>query len=359
VSHRPWLVLASVLALVTACNRSRAPHARDEATPSRQTPGELPRDASSSSLWPATIEPLGGSAHANESAEACLARHRASLSTGVAEAIAELEYDRFFEDVCVTERALSARDATLCRTITASAMRDGCTMRVAVLAGDPEMCPVATKGRDPLCLAFTTGELAFCETAMSRDRPRCRATLRDDPRACRGAIDLGLCEATHARFAAVTAPRRKTRSISTSAAVTATRKDAPGEVTPVLPDFARGLVLAREGCSDVVEVVSTTERFGTRPALVSLRFTLPPGEERPIRIAAASMTLRMRLSGRTFDTVLGASGELVIRELARERLGRIELDLDVTVRDGDERWRIHGAIATFVRDLETGACTPD
>mgnify|MGYP002140463397 CR=1 FL=1 len=47
------------------------------------------------------------------------------------------------------------------------------------------------------------------------------------------------------------------------------------------------------------------------------------------------------------------------RELTRERLGRVRLDLDLTVRDGDERWRIRGEIATFVRDLETGACASD
>lgn len=355
---RPGLVVASVVTLLAACARTRE-------TPSRETAASAPTRTSqtlttdaSSSLWPATIEPLGSPARANESPAACLARHRASLTTGVAEAIAELEYDRFFEDVCATERALAARDVTLCRTITASAMQNGCTMRVAVLAGDPELCPVEAAGRDPLCLAFTTGELAYCETTPARERPRCRATLRDEPRACQGALDPGLCEATRTRFGAITRGRRKTRAMTTSATLTATRKDAPGEVTPILPDFARGLVLTRDGCSDVVEIVSTTERFGTREALVSLRFTIPPDAPRPIHIPAAAITLRVRLSGRVFDTVLGATGEIVVGAFVRERLGAVALDVDVTVRDGDERWRIHGPIRTFVRDLDTGPCMP-
>lgn len=343
--------LAFALCTLCACTSPREQSEAPRPTRAAQAAG---RDAGQGSLWPAEVTPLD--APIARADEACLARHRSTLSTGVAEAIADLRYDRFFQDVCAAERALAERDRGPCAEIVASPLRAGCELRVAVLRGEPGACPTSSAGRDPLCLAFTTGERAYCETVPTRDRVRCRAALKNDRALCSGAADAALCEATVARFGGVVAARARGRAIPTRTVVHGARLDAAGAVELALHELERGARLTAEGCDYVLELEDGPARFSSTPAIVRLRLVVPARSPSPHAIAPERFELRVRARERILDDTLGASGTITVTRLEPSRLGALELAFDVTLRDGDERWRFTGDVRTFVRDLDDARC---
>lgn len=357
---RPALVRLFVATLLVAGCDTRGPSrpaTRDRGTAATDTRrGADAGDAAEpSSLWPARIDALGADTQAPELA-ACLARHREGLGTSVAEALSDLGYTRFFEDVCASERALATRDVAACASITATAMREGCALRVATLTGDPERCPTGPSGRDALCLAFTTGELAYCATALAGDRVRCRAALEDDAEGCARAPDRALCEATVARFGGVVAPRVKRTVVAARSSLAATREG--GASSPLAgADPARGVRLVpRAPCAHVITLEAPLARFGTDDALLALEVAVPVDAALPFRVPIEAARVRVRVGGRTFDEELGASGAVIVERLTRARLGAVTITLDTRLRDGDVRTRLSGRFESFVRDLEP-ACS--
>jgi len=121
--------------------------------------------------------------------EAC-ARARATTDPVLADAIDALGYDTLTRDACRVLEALKAKDNQLCKPIASSTLRARCESNVAVLVGDPHLCPLMglTKGdaREPLCLARASRDERFCAALFSLQRSSCKAMVtghRDD---CRG-----------------------------------------------------------------------------------------------------------------------------------------------------------------------------
>ena len=112
--------------------------------------------------------------------DSCVRKHAVSDPV-LADVIDALGYDTLLRDACRTLQALKANDAKLCRPIAASPLRQRCETQVAVLAGDPALCPrltgVMPGAREPVCLARASRDERLCAGAQAGDRQTCRALV--------------------------------------------------------------------------------------------------------------------------------------------------------------------------------------
>jgi hypothetical protein len=120
--------------------------------------------------------------------EACVRAHRITDPV-LGDAIDTLGYDTLVGDACRILAALKAKDGKLCSPIAASPLRHRCETQVAVLAGEPALCPVAGGGggvqaREPVCLARASRDERLCAAALPADRAACKALVRGSSSDC-------------------------------------------------------------------------------------------------------------------------------------------------------------------------------
>jgi len=120
--------------------------------------------------------------------DACVHAHRVTDPV-LADAVDSLGYDTLVRDACRTVQALKSKDARLCSPIAASSLRQRCEAQVAVLTGQPALCPVAgggsaSQGRDPVCLARASRDERLCAAALPSDRTTCKALVGGRARDC-------------------------------------------------------------------------------------------------------------------------------------------------------------------------------
>ena len=108
----------------------------------------------------------------------------------IGDAIDALGYDTLIGDACRVLEALKAKDARRCRPIAASSLRARCETNVAVLVGDPRLCPLTALGkgdaRDPLCLARASRDERLCAAMISSERASCKAMVNGRADECHG-----------------------------------------------------------------------------------------------------------------------------------------------------------------------------
>jgi hypothetical protein len=108
------------------------------------------------------------------------------------DAIDALGYDTLARDACRTLQALRAKDPRHCQPISASPLRQRCEAQVAIVAGEPALCPVVTANagigaaREPVCLARASRDERFCAAALPGERATCAALVRGRAAECRG-----------------------------------------------------------------------------------------------------------------------------------------------------------------------------
>jgi hypothetical protein len=121
--------------------------------------------------------------------DSCVRAHAVSDSV-LADVVDALGYDTLVRDACRTLQALKAKEAKLCGPIAASPLRQRCETQVAVLAGDPALCPrlpgVMAGARDPVCLARASRDERLCAAAAAGDRETCRALVLGRSNECGG-----------------------------------------------------------------------------------------------------------------------------------------------------------------------------
>jgi len=121
--------------------------------------------------------------------EAC-ARARGTSDPVLADAIDALGYDTLTRDACRVLEALKSKDKQLCKPIASSPLRTRCESNVAVLVGDPRLCPLTGLGkgdaRDPLCLARARRDDRLCAAMISSERASCKAMVSGRAEECRG-----------------------------------------------------------------------------------------------------------------------------------------------------------------------------
>jgi hypothetical protein len=120
--------------------------------------------------------------------DACVRAHRVTDPL-LADAVDALGYDTLVRDACRTLQALKSKDTKPCQPIAAAALRMRCESQVAVLAGEPALCPLVSGGgpvpaREPVCLARASRDERLCAAARGSDRTVCQALVRGRSSEC-------------------------------------------------------------------------------------------------------------------------------------------------------------------------------
>lgn len=211
------------------------------------------------SVWPSQgVVELGMDLEREETVAACVRRVRDRLAPEVAEAVADLGYDTFVEDLCGARAAVRAGDEAACDGLSVSTARRGCRRRLAVAHGRPEACPddVALLGREPLCLAWAARDAGLCRALDGTAAARCEAVLAGDAGRCARLPPnaRARCASEVARYGAalgVGRPPRPARAVAPELAFAVWRgareDDAAVPVETVSHALDRGIVGGRCG----------------------------------------------------------------------------------------------------------------
>ncbi|MCU0672080.1 MAG: hypothetical protein MUE69_04735 [Myxococcota bacterium] len=341
-----WVFLTIVL---WACgSEATAPEAPPP--PRVPTPEEVVVEASPSP-WPTETASLEESLARFEDEASCVARLRQSVPVELAQALADLGYDAVLDDVCRDLRAGKSGDPAACESLGATGLRDGCRLRVALATRTPEHCPPARamEGRDPSCLAWTTGVTRLCDATVGDARRRCVAVATNDARAC--GRDAS-CAAAVRRYGSSVVASEDGDDLDEEGA----RDDvalsivhtSAGEArrTEHVDTVARGVALAAEGCASRarVEVGGPLSEGAQLVLEVVLRVDESgawSGDVRDLRFAER----RLAVPSVVMDAV---ADELVVQ---RQRGGAIAMR--VRGRLGTDA-TLEVVLRSFVRDFEAG-----
>lgn len=134
----------------------------------------------------------------------CVARSTHALSPELSAALGVLESDALLEDGCRLDLAPRLAQPTLCEGVRATALRDACTARAAIVMGVPERCPASPgmRGRDPECVALSARDPRLCAAAPGGERARCVALAHADGRAC-ARVDVAFARSCARELAAL------------------------------------------------------------------------------------------------------------------------------------------------------------
>lgn len=313
-----------------------------EAPPPRPIAPEAVEVEAGPSPWPTDTVSLEESLERFEDLTSCVEGLRSSVPVEVAESLADLGYDAVLEDVCRGLAAAKARDPEACDALGATALRDGCRRRVALSSKDPEHCPPARamEGRDPSCLAWTTGVTRLCDATVGEVRRTCESVSKNDPSTC--GRDPA-CVAAVRRYGGSVAPVIEPDELVASLTIVHTAAD--GEEGRTTHDtLSRGVALSTEGCGSRVRI----EVGGplSEGAQLMVEVVVLPGDDgvwradvrdlrwAPRRLAVPSVVMDASVDRITLDRRRGG----LISMRLRGRLGT-EATLEVT-------------LSTFVRDLD-------
>ncbi|MCA9617254.1 MAG: hypothetical protein KC586_31045, partial [Myxococcales bacterium] len=292
------------------------------------------------SPWPLETASLRESLERFTDVTSCVTRLRAGVPVEVAESLADLGYDAVFEDLCRALDAAKKGDPTACGELGATALRDGCQRRVALASGNPDHCPPARgrEGRDPICLAWTTGLVGLCDATVGDSRRTCRAVAARDASTCRADAR---CRAAVQRYADSVADAQ---SDTLEASLRFTHGVGEHEDERSSDVLSSGVVLDVVGCEYRTRV-SVGGPLTEGPQL-DLELAFVPGDEGWLVQARALRYADRRVAVPTVASELASEDA----RFEPRRAGRVEAR--VRGRLGTEgRLEVH--VSTFVRDLDS------
>lgn len=307
--------------------------------------------------------------------EQCVAE-RAKIDPLLGDALRGIGYDTFVRDACRMLEAAKDRKRETCEKIDSSALRSRCQSWVAMIAQQPDQCPlvyeaVPARGRQPSCIAVAgrdprmcVGEprsapRATCEAMASRDEQKCDALLPNDKASCRR---------EHTRWKnLLSAPLEGLPKLPTVRAKMTLKGDGP---TPdpaqpdvdLAPDFARGVVVValrerarveigslgeseavriapgpnkrpRAGLSVLLEPPSLGSKDAPKPVLQKLEIEVP-GEATLVYPGGAKCECKVTTA-----------------RIDRTRGGDVAIVVDGVVSLGTKAYKVNIDVATFVRDV--------
>ena len=260
------MVRLAALCLVLACGGEESePPTIAPANPEAERP-QLADEPPSA--WPTDLVDLRASVEEFESRASCEARLRAQMPVELAETLSDLGFDTALRDVCIGLQAAKLEDAAVCEESSVRTTREGCLRRLAIHAGQPDLCPNArgVPGRDPLCVAWAGRAPRQCLALTGGARRTCEAVLGNDDDGCR---EDDNCLARVARYGELVATEIP-RSFPTTEAKLVVRRDQVMEHTHPLDEGVH--LAALEGCAheltiDIGELFRDQPRFRLRVRL--------------------------------------------------------------------------------------------
>jgi len=367
----PARLLAGALALTAAACGDDQP-GTSTPTPDPTPPVEPGTPEPPQSPWPADVVALTATLQAFDSVAGCEARLRAGTPVELAEAMADLGYDSLVTDVCASLEAIRQGSPEGCEGLSVSTARRGCLRRLALVSGEPSLCPddATIPGREPVCIAWAARDPALCRGAARADGARCRAVLDGSEEACERAITPEArvrCEAEVRRYASAVGEERTESGLSDLTprmVLTASPEGVGAEQTEIRIErdvLERGVHLAAAGCAYRVELrdplgeLPSPVAFTERPATATLAFEATPELELPgelrLGVGGASVEVLLPGLGRTDGTV-GGEGSITLTRWEPRRGAALEgrVSVDLTLTPG--RVEVSGDFVTFVRDLD-------
>lgn len=365
----PWIAIVAL-----ACSgpaEEAAPTTERSAVQARVEEVAEELEAPPPPSWPTDVTGLGATLEGFTSVESCLAALREGTPTEVAEGVADLRYDGFFDDICRSLSAVQAGEPAGCDALSVSTARRACRLRLAAYHGRPEACPTAgaRSGRDAICVAWATRDRGLCRAAAVPDRARCRAVLGGDPAACRAARveRRARCVAEVSRYADALGDERRESPATLVDPVLTLDLEAEGQDTVHIERdvIAAGVRLLATGCRVRVALARAGGEL-PQPVVTAqseptfhLELTVPARVELPLRLplGAIEAVLTVATPGQgTSSSIDGASGHVEITAWEPRFGGAIAGTISGRLaRAGDEEVAVSGQFSTFVRDIEPPA----
>lgn len=359
-------VAAASLALLACDSAPLAPvEPPGEAAPAVDEDLEDALDPPPSSAWPSEVSGLRDAVSAFTTVEECLVELRARTPTAVAEGVADLAYDGFFDDVCRGLDAVKSGSVEGCDALAISTARAGCRRRLALVHGEPRACPDdrVLPGREAVCVAWAARDADLCRA--SAEEARCRAVLADDDRGCRALRpgDRERCRAHVRRYASALGEERS-ESPAARAPRVMTLQVREGDRAPIAIErgvIDRGVRLAPQACRHALALANPLGELevpvglGDEEPSFTLELAIPAGREAPFDLALgatdALLSIRTPAHGGV-TSFSGASGAVRVERFEPRLGGAIAGTITGTLRHADTELSVSGRFATFVRDLE-------
>ena len=350
------IAVSLLLAAIFSCDNEDTPHQSPLASPSAVAT-TLGIDAAALGIGLTDPERPAGDLAADLQAfttvEACMKQHTASLDPLVGDAVDAIGYDTFLRDACRVLEAAKNKDGKQCDLIDSSALRTRCRSITAMVAGDPNGCPLKApskpeSGRDATCVAAALRSPAMCAGAAARDRSACEALLGHDASKCDALVlpdQRAPCVRDARRFRGVLGGAAEIRDLPAPKGTLT----LPQSTVDLESDVGAGVVVVVDGKAkrltfgkledSVVRAVQPLEHAHIGVALTA-------NDDKPAEVTQASLSLpgtaRSSCAGDTCSTLT-----VKVTKLEPKRGGALDLVLDGTLGGN----HVHAEIATFVRDV--------
>lgn len=291
------------------------------------------------------------------------------MPTEAAEAISDLGYDAFLDDICRGLAAMKAGSVEACDSIDVSAMKRACRRRVALLSGQIDACPEALgiEGRDPTCVAWAARRPGLCEAASTLERALCRALFANEKNACRElrGADRERCLAEwrryHGALAGAKIDKRAVEATDLVAKVTMTPKGGEAITKEAAPQsLARGVRAEAKGCAFVVALSDPLTRrlpifgLGDAPPRVEVTLQIPRASEETLPLDLGPSGSRVRAewpSKLSADSLIQSEGSVELDpftvQVGEPLTGRIH----TTLKDFRGTLEVEGEFKTYFRDV--------
>lgn len=285
----------------------------------------------------------------------CVKRHKL-LDPLIADAVESLGYDSFVTDACRSIEALYKKEVTPCAAMLTSRMREHCETQVAMLKGEPELCPVrdhvtGIPERAPQCLAAARRDVRPCAALVGMARATCEGLVAQDPARC--GLE-GRCLRLVRRWMPVLpvaegrSPYRGHIEVIAKRGEEVVRLELPREAE-------QGAIVAiqerraRLSLGDLRSFFVVDEQQGVG---FILEFPEWPPHETKWKLSdrEAQGVLRMRAVG-ALELLHGAPVEVQIERAATGAGGAIELAINTIVGPVHAPWKVQWKINTWLRDI--------
>jgi len=301
--------------------------------------------------------------------DACV-KARAPIDPLLGDAIEALGYDTLTRDSCRILQALSSRSVDACKPISSSQLRARCESQVAIVLGDPNLCPVNGGGgslvtREPVCLARANRDERLCTAAGIVERARCKALVLGQTGAC--GRDAS-CVRDVERYRSLLEKPVSHPDVPAHMRVEIAAE--PGTPEPNVRSFdlddvaATGVVIGvSRGKTRLALGAPLTAAWlpPDSPAAVPRAFfevAVPSGGDAGQALAATDVRLDLSLPRvGLFSALMANESKVDVEQLSVAPGGRVKLAFTAVLRDVPRAFRVKLDIETFVRK-QSGRSAP-